>query len=222
MSDAAPTLDLHFDFISPYAYLAWTQIERIAGAHGRRVRLVPVLFAAMLDSFGTVGPAEVPAKRDYGYLDVHRKAALLGVPLTMPPRHPFAPLTSLRAATSFTDPTERARAVGALFRAAWVTGDGVDTPALVQEALDAAGLDGPGAVSRAAAPEGKTALLHATNDAIARGVFGVPTIAVGTETFWGTDALPTLEQFLRGRDPITPELRERLRAIPVGVQRKRG
>jgi 2-hydroxychromene-2-carboxylate isomerase len=220
MTDAAP-LDFHFDFISPYAYLAWTQIDRIAAAHGRRVNLVPVLFGAMLDSFGTIGPAEIPIKRDYVYLDVHRKAKLLGVPITPPPRHPFAPLPALRAAIAFDDPAERARAVAALYRATWVTGDGVDSDVLVAEALSAAGLDGDAAVARAATPEVKRALLHATNDAITRGVFGVPTVVVDGQSFWGCDSLPTLEQYLRGEDPITDDVRARVKDIPIGIERKR-
>lgn len=214
-------LDFHLDFISPYAYLAWTQIDRIAAAHRREVNLVPVLFAAMLDSFGTIGPAEVPAKREYVYLDIHRKAALLGVPMRMPPRHPFAPLISLRAATSFEDRAERARAVAALYRATWETGRGVDTEALVAEALDAARLDGAAAVARASTPPVKASLLRATSDAIARGVFGVPTVSVDGQTFWGTDALPTLEAYLRGADPITDEIRALVNTVPVGIQRKR-
>lgn len=214
-------IELHLDFISPYAYLVWTQIDRVAAAHGRSVRLVPVLFGAMLDAFGTIGPAEVPVKRAYTYLDIHRKAALFGVPLRMPPRHPFAPLVSLRAATSFADPAERARAVGALYRASWETGRGVDSEELVQEALDAAGLDGAAALERARTPEVKAALHRATSDAIARGIFGVPTLDVDGERFWGTDALPTLEAFLRGADPITPEIRAQIDAVPAGVERKR-
>lgn len=214
-------LVFYLDFISPYSYLAWTQIDRIARARGHDVEHVPVVLAAMLDAFGTIGPAEVPTKRAYAYLDVHRKAALLGVPLRLPPRHPFAPLHALRAATSFEDRRERAQAVDALFRAAWATGAGVDSDALVIEALDAAGLDGVAAVARGATPELKTTLHRATSDAIASGVFGVPTIRVGEEGFWGLDSLPSLEAYLDGRDPITAAIREALRAVPVGVERKR-
>ena len=153
-------LAFYLDFISPYSYLAWTQVDRVARARGRDVDQVPVLFGAMLDAFGTIGPAEVPTKREYVYLDVHRKAALLGVPLRLPPRHPFAPLFALRAATSFEDRGERAKAVDALFRAAWATGAGLDS-------------------------------------------------------------LPSLEAFLDGRDVITAELRAAVRAVPVGIERKR-
>jgi 2-hydroxychromene-2-carboxylate isomerase len=214
-------LVFHLDFLSPYAYLAWTQIDRVARAHEREVECVPVLLSAMLDAHGTVGPAEVPTKRAYAYLDVHRKAALLGVPLRLPPRHPFPPLISLRAATSFVDRAERVRAVGALFRATWERGEAVDEPAVVAAALDRAGLDGAAAVARAATPEVKSSLMRVTSEAIARGVFGVPTIEVDGERFWGLDALASLEAFLGGRDPITPEIRAAIHAVPIGIERKR-
>ena len=89
----------HFDFISPYAYLAWTQIHALAARHGRSVEPVPVLFAALLDHHGTKGPAEIPAKRRYLMFDVVRKARALGVPIGPPPAHPFDPLLALRVAS---------------------------------------------------------------------------------------------------------------------------
>lgn len=218
---ARPPIRFLFDFLSPYAYLAWTQIGDLARDFDRPLVLEPVLFGAMLEAFGTIGPAEVPGKREHTYLDVVRKAALFGVPLVLPPRHPFAPLPALRAATSFPDPGERARAVAALFGAAWGRGDAIDTPEGVVAALDAAGLPGRAAVDRASTHEVKAALHRATSEAIARGVFGVPTCEVDGERFWGTDALPSLRAFLRGEDPITPEIRARVQGLPVGIERKR-
>lgn len=218
---ARPPIRFVLDFLSPYAYLASTRIDEIARTYDRPLVLEPVLFGAMLDAFGTVGPAEVAAKREHTYLDVVRKAALFGVPVVFPPRHPFAPLPALRAATSFVEPDERARAVAALFAAVWGRGQAIDTPETVARALDAAGLDGAGASARAASPEVKAALHRATSEAIARGVFGVPTFEVEGERFWGTDALPSLQAFLRGEDPITPEIRARARELPVGIERKR-
>lgn len=210
-----------FDFLSPFAYLAWTQIDEIARVYDRPLVLEPVLFGAMLDAFGTIGPAEVPAKREQTYLDVHRRAALLGVSFVLPPRHPFVPLPALRAATSYAEPGERARAVAALFTAAWGRGEAIDTPESVAAALDVAGLDGRAAIAASATHEVKSALHRATSEAIARGVFGVPTCEVDGERFWGADALPSLRAYLRGEDPLTPEIRRRAREIPIGIERKR-
>lgn len=75
----------YFDFISPYAYLAWTQLPALAARHERELVPVPVLFAALLNAHGQKGPAEIPAKRIYLFKDVCRKAHLLGLPPPSPP-----------------------------------------------------------------------------------------------------------------------------------------
>jgi 2-hydroxychromene-2-carboxylate isomerase len=212
-------MTFHFDFVSPYAYLAWTQLPRLAQQYDRTIDLVPVLFPAMLDAFGTKGPAETPVKRTYAYLDVIRKAKLLGVPIEPPPRHPFVPLLPLRIAAAH-EGEARATIVDALFRATWETGRGIDDDALVADALAARGLDAASAIERGKGHAAKATLLRTTSDAIARGVFGVPTFDVEGERFWGVDAIPSLEAFLRGEDPITPALRARIASIPVGATRK--
>src|SRR5262245_43770609 len=81
---AAP-IDFYFDFVSPYAYLGWTQIHALAARHGRTVRAVPTLFAALLNHSGTLGPAEIPLKRVYIFKDALRTAKVFGVPLEPPP-----------------------------------------------------------------------------------------------------------------------------------------
>src|ERR1700754_987264 len=92
-------LRVYFDFISPYAYLAWTQLPGLAARHGCTIEPIPVLFAALLEHHGTRGPAEVPAKRRYLLVDVAPKARALGVPVGLPPHHPFNPLLALRLAS---------------------------------------------------------------------------------------------------------------------------
>jgi 2-hydroxychromene-2-carboxylate isomerase len=211
------TLRVHLDFLSPYAYLAWTQLPALAARHGAVLEPVPVLFGAMLDAFGTIGPAEVPIKRRYVYEDVIRKARLLGVPLSVPPAHPFHPILALRVATAAR--AER-KVIDALFGAAWGEGRSIEGPEAVREVLLREGLD-PGLVDRASEHATKAALAEATRTAIEAGIFGVPTIEVAGERFWGLDSLPSLEAFLRGEDPITPELRALLQTTVVGIQRKR-
>ncbi len=55
----------HFDFLSPFAYLAWAGVHDVAIRHGREVAPVPVLLAGILAAHGTRGPAEIPAKRAF-------------------------------------------------------------------------------------------------------------------------------------------------------------
>jgi len=209
---------IYLDLISPYAYLGWTQIRGIAKRFDREVQPVPVLFPAMLDAFGTFGPAEIPAKRSYVMKDIVRKAKLLSVPLLPPPVHPFVPLLPLRVVTG-APVEERAAVIDALFDACWGRGEAIDSPEAIEIALKKASID-PVLIQEASTPRVKGALIEATREAIEAGIFGVPTVVADGEAFWGLDALPSLEQFLRGQDPITPELMARLNAIPIGAKRK--
>lgn len=191
----------YFDFISPYAYLAATQVSALAARHGRTLTMVPVVFAKLLDAHGTVGPAEVPAKRLYVFKDAWRKARRLGVgPLVPPPSHPFNPLLALRVATLPMESDENVRLVRALFDATWKTGAGVDTDARVVAAAASAGFDGASLVEKAQTPENKERLKAATEEAIRQGIFGVPTLLVDGEIFWGVDGLDLAEDLLAGRD----------------------
>src|SRR5262245_64367925 len=85
-----------FDYLSPYAYIAWTQVHGLAERHGRQVEPVPILFAALLGTYGHKGPAEIPPKRVYTFKHVVRLAHRVSVPLKPPPAHPFNPLLALR------------------------------------------------------------------------------------------------------------------------------
>jgi len=190
----------HFDFLSPYAYIAWTQIHAIADRHGRDVTPVPVLFAGLLDHHGTKGPAEIPAKRRYLYFDLVRKARALGVPLEAPPAHPFNPLLALRV-SSLPMPAATQRAlIDRIYAAVWTEGRNIESPAVIAELARDAGLDRD-VIAEAATPEAKVRLRAQTEQAIADGVFGVPTMIVDGEPFWGVDSLPHLEDFLAAGQP---------------------
>lgn len=196
-------LAFHFDFLSPYAYLAWTQIHTLAGLYGRRVVPVPTLLAALLAHGDTRGPAEIPAKRVYVFKDVVRTAQVLGVPLEPPPNHPFNPLCALRAcAVDGLGDDQRKELIDALFLATWGGGDGVDGEDKVRAVADGIGLDGEAIVAAASTESAKDRLRDATGRAIGHGVFGVPTVHVDGELFFGLDAFDHLERFLAGDDPF--------------------
>ncbi|HEY1957256.1 MAG TPA: 2-hydroxychromene-2-carboxylate isomerase [Polyangiaceae bacterium] len=194
---AAP-IAFHFDFISPYAYLAWTQIHALAEKYGPEVAPVPTLLAPLLAHGATKGPAEIPAKRMYMFFDVLRSAHVLGVTIAPPSSHPFNPLVALRAASLDMTAAEKRRLVDVLYAAVWVNGHGVETPEKVAAIATRAGLDGEEIVRRASEQSAKDRLRKQTDDAIGAGVFGVPTMIADGEMFWGVDSLPHLERFLRG------------------------
>lgn len=208
MSDDAGTkVTFFFDFISPYAYVGHAQVQAIAQRTGRRVELVPVLFAAILDAHGQKGPAEIPAKRLYTFKDAFRKAHRLGLAgLVPPPGHPFNPLLALRVASVAMDDDAHRRLVTSLFETAWQRGEAIDTAEGVRAAIERAGLDAKALLEAAATTEIKARLRTRTSEAIARGVFGVPTTEVDGELFWGTDGLEFVEAYLRGEDPLPRDL----------------
>lgn len=205
-SDDRDPIRFFFDYLSPYAYIAWTQIHALAERHGRAVAPHPVLFAALLGEHGQKGPAEIPAKRLYVFKDAYRKAHRFGLPpLTPPPTHPFNPLLALRVSALPTDALAKRRLIDAFFAATWAGGGGIDSPAKVASIAASAGFDGDALVAQASTEEAKARLRAATEEALGAGAFGVPSMVVGGELFWGVDSLPLLDDFLAGRDPLTPE-----------------
>lgn len=192
----------YFDYISPNAYLAWTQLPALAERNGFRIEAVPVLFAGLLEAHRQLGPAEVRPKMQWMWKNVVRKAALIDVPLNAPAFHPFNPLLALRVSSLPLHADQKLRLIDALFDAVWVRAMHIAEPAVVEKVAGEAGLDGAALVAQASQSDCKAQLRKQTDQAIAGGVFGVPTMTIGTELFWGYDDLPLLQRFLDGADPV--------------------
>lgn len=218
------TLRYYLDFISPYAYLGWPQVRALAERCGVELRPVPVLFAAMLDAHGHKGPAEIEPKRIYTWKHVTRLAHDLGLPLRPPPAHPFNPLLALRVASLPQPEAQRLRVIDVLYALVWQTGEGVTDPAVVARALASAGLPGVAMVEEAGTIAAKERVRTQTEQAIERGVFGVPSMEVERtgEIFWGQDAMGHLERHLAGEDVVTPEWLEQWKGLPKGAVRAGG
>ncbi len=191
----------YFDYISPNAYLAWTLLPKLAERNGCSIEPVPVLFAGLLEAHRQLGPAEVAPKMRWMWKNIVRKAAVIGVPLNAPAFHPFNPLLALRVTSLPLQAQEKLKLIDALLRAVWVHGMHIAEPEVVEKVASEVGLDGGSLIAQASQPECKAQLRKQTDQAIADGVFGVPTMAVGNELFWGYDDLPFLQRFLDGADP---------------------
>lgn len=207
------TADWFFDFISPFAYLASERLATLAPAI--RIRYRPVLLAGLLEAHGQKGPAEIASKRLFTYRFVVWQAKKLGIPLKFPHEHPFNPLPLLRLAIACDCAPE---AVHRIFRFVWQDGRLPDLPIEWTELAQELGV--PDADVRIADPAVKEALRRYTDEAIARGVFGVPTLAIGEALFWGLDATEMARDYVAAGNRFTDPEYDRVASLPEGVQRR--
>ncbi|RZI70975.1 MAG: 2-hydroxychromene-2-carboxylate isomerase [Variovorax sp.] len=181
-------IDFYLDFISPYAYLAFERLPEALEGVSHSVRYKPLLLGAVLKHHGQLGPAEVPPKREWTYRHVLWLGHANGIPLDMPASHPYNPLAHLRLslATS-TDGCISRHVAETIFRDVWRGGaDAADAGRL-------AALSARLALQREPGGEAVKAQLKAnTDEAVARGVFGVPAYAVDDRLIWGFDSLSML------------------------------
>lgn len=203
------------DFISPYSYLAFEHLPQALQGLSYGVEYRPVLFAGLLKHHGQLGPAEIAPKRDWTYRQVLWNAHRHGIPLDLPAIHPFNPLALLRLAVACgTAGAANRYACETVFRHVWRGGaDAADAQRLQALAQVLAPARDP------AGDAVKSELKANTEDALARGVFGVPTYAVDDKLFWGFDALPVLRAYLEGDPWFAGGDWERAQQVGAGIVR---
>ena len=203
-----------FDFISPFSYLQLRHVETLRAE--LEITPVPILFGAVLSHLGTVGPAKIAGKREFTYRFVQWRAERDGVALAFPPAHPFNPIAALRLAIAAGTTWP---AITAIFEHIWKRGCAADTAEALADVGRAIGVDD---VARAIASETvKTGLRTSTESAIAAGVYGVPTLRLGGELFWGEDATDMARDYLTNPQRFDDATYRRLATLPQGVQRRR-
>jgi 2-hydroxychromene-2-carboxylate isomerase len=221
-------IHFYFDFISPYAWLAFQALPQTLEGISHRVHYHPVLFGALLKHHGQLGPAEMPGKREWTYRQVMWLAKQQGTLLKMPASHPFNPLALLRlaVATSATSATSangepNRYVVESIFKHVWCEGLEATDPqrlaTLQSHLLSQAALNG--AAKDPQSDEVKRLLQQQTDSAIALGVFGVPSMWVDGQMFWGQDALPMLRAYLEGDTWFQSAEWCDVAQLPVGVRR---
>jgi 2-hydroxychromene-2-carboxylate isomerase len=201
----------YFDFVSPYTYLQFATHPDLFQRSD--VELKPIVFGALLTHWGTKGPAELESKRVHTFRHCQWLAQQLGVPLRFPPAHPFNPLHALRLALAFGATYDTVKAI---FEFIWVQGR---SPNDEWKALcETIGV--PGAEVLAAGDHVKAELRTNGEEAIAAGVFGVPTFVADDHLFWGLDATGMLRDWLADGELFESDEMKRLRYLPVGATRK--
>ena len=205
-------LQFYFDFLSPFAYLVLERIDRLP----KGVTLVykPVLFAGLLKHWGQKGPAEIQTKRSFTNRHLQWLAGRHNIHYRMPPAHPFNPLTALRLSIALNNDPDIVRAI---FRFIWRDGKCPDDPDSWKELIQA--LNVTDVDQRIAAPAVKDQLRHNCDEAIRRGVFGVPTFLVDNELFWGFDAFDFLMDYLHDPTVLHNDEMRRVTNLPIGVER---
>jgi len=200
----APVLDFYFDFSSPFAYLASTQVQSVAARSGAALVYKPFLLGGLFQAVGTpqVPLFEMPqTKQRHAANDMVRWAAHLGVPLKLfPSRFPMNTVKALRMVLALPN-AERAPLVDAVYRAYWAEDRDIHDAAVLADIASKLGLDGAALVAKTSDDALKRALREATDEAARLGLFGAPSFAVGDLLFWGQDRLVFVENALRGLRP---------------------
>lgn len=206
--------DWYFDVISPFAYLQFQRLNELS----ERVELTlkPVVFAGLLNANGQKGPAEIPSKRLFTYRMTMWLAKRRGVPFTMPDAHPFNPIKALRLCVALGSTPE---AIGAVFDAIWGKGHLPDNDAGWKAIQAAAGVDNGDEL--VGDPEVKKALIRHGEEAIAAGVFGVPSFVAEGEVFWGDDAHDFFSDWVDDRSVLDNPEMQKLLTLPSAAERPR-
>lgn len=198
-------VEFHYDLVSPYSYLAQTQLWRICAENGAELELKPMLLGAVHKASGNAAPIEVELKGRYQLKDIHRWAAHYEVPLDFPKPFPFRTLKTMRAAMFLRDLGKLEDFTREAFKLYWEEGSSpkgleeADEDGPISEVARRIGIEPREVLEGAATTEAKDALKNATNEAVERGVFGAPAFFVGGEMFWGNDRLHFVEAALAGR-----------------------
>jgi 2-hydroxychromene-2-carboxylate isomerase len=198
---SAPRVECFFDVGSPASHLAWSQLPALCASAGAVLAPRPMLLGGVFQATQNASPMAVPAKGRYTMTDLQRHARRYGVALEPNPHFPVNTLLAMRVLTGvlLRQPERFASATDALFRALWVEGANLADPAALGQALSAAQVDPAPALAAAGDADVKTALRTTTEEAVARGVFGAPTMFVGDEMFFGQDRLEWVREAVLAR-----------------------
>lgn len=192
-------VEFFFDFGSPTSYLAYTQLPRIARECDAELAWRPMLLGGVFKATGNASPVTVPAKGRWMFDDIARHARRYGVPFAFNPAFPINTLTLMRGAAGLQmrQPDTFERYVDTIYRAMWETPRNLGDPDELAATLATAGFDADAFVALVGDAEVKARLIANTEEAVARGAFGAPTMFVGQQMFFGQDRLEFVREALR-------------------------
>ncbi len=207
-------LTWYFDFISPFAYLQFCQLDKLPA--DVEIEFKPILLAGLLNHWNNVGPAEVAPKRTFTYKHCYWLAKKNNIPYKTPPAHPFNSLSALRLAIALNSH----ESIKVIFEAIWGLGLAIDSPEAINYIESQLKIDNMAELI--SNPAVKQELKNNTEEAAANQVFGVPTFMSHTqpqEIFWGLDSYAMLLDFIQSPDEFRDAEMRRIENLPIGVQR---
>ena len=192
------TAEFFFDVGSPASYLAWTQMPALCAQAGASLVYKPMLLGGVFQATGNASPATVAAKGRYMTVDLGRFAQRYGVDFRMNPHFPINTLQLMRGVIGLQlrQPARFEAFLSTVFTALWVKGANLNDPAVTATTLTGAGFDPAEVFALVNDADIKAALKANTEEAVARGVFGAPTVFVGDAMFFGQDRLDFVREAL--------------------------
>lgn len=197
---ATKKLEFFYDCSSPWTYLAFSRIEEVAGRHGADLIWRPILVGGV---FNAVNPSvyesrerPVKAKARYYQKDLQDWARLYGLKIGQPTVFPVNSVKAMRGAFVAHEQGIISRYSRRVFEAYWGEDRDISRDEVLRDVVRAVGLDQDEFFSKIAAPEYKEKLRTNTEELIARGGFGSPTMFVDGDMFFGNDRLTLVEHRL--------------------------
>jgi len=195
-------LNFYFDFLSPFSYFAWTNLQKHPEL---MIHYRPVALGPLLNHWQIKGPGEIEPKREFLLKQCLRYAAKNNIEFTTPKTHPFNSLYALRLALKSTAGELQPKVIKTLWQAGWEKRIDMGDPDELQKVLKEAGLPAEELYEKSFSKEAKFELKANIQEAISFGAFGVPTMVVGKELFWGNDAFEDVLNFINATDKLDRE-----------------
>ncbi|ATW02630.1 2-hydroxychromene-2-carboxylate isomerase [Sphingorhabdus sp. YGSMI21] len=194
------TIELIFDFVSPNAYLIWQPLKALAEKHGAAIEITPAFLGGMHKLTGNAPPfirdAEVKGKNEYAMLELGRFVKKHGLSkFKMNPHFPFNTITLLRMLVALPAET-RVELIELLLPPIWEDGLDVTDAETLGKILQDGGFDAADLLAQTQDPAIKQALIDNTENAVERGAFGIPTIYIDGEMYFGKERLGQIDEQL--------------------------
>ncbi|AMO70860.1 2-hydroxychromene-2-carboxylate isomerase [Sphingorhabdus sp. M41] len=194
------TIELIFDFVSPNAYLIWQPLKALAEKHGATIAITPAFLGGMHKLTGNAPPfirdAEVKGKNEYAMLELGRFVKKHGLSkFKMNPKFPFNTIALQRMLVAL-EPEKRVEFIGLLLPPIWEDGLDITDADALGKILQDGGFDAAELLAQTQDPMVKQTLIDNSEAAVARGAFGIPTMYVDGEMYFGKERLGQIDEQL--------------------------